>query len=234
MKFDIIGFVNPEGPCCSSFPLDAPKSQPADSHLKPILPLTNFGYSVARLANGYHAVGSQDKAFVFSHKSMTAYSKYISFNPKSGNPPVQVFSWENQVAFVANGAVELYRSSFRANGELKDLLIDQRFGICKSPLVSCTPGSTWADNIIGPAAINKEFVAITGQQNATNVTVVGIFDKRHGPWKFLSTLQSTNKNSLFGHSLSLNSRLLAVSSTLNRSEERRVGKECRSRWSPYH
>ena len=26
----------------------------------------------------------------------------------------------------------------------------------------------------------------------------------------------------------------AVSATLTRSEERRVGKECRSRWSPYH
>src|SRR3712207_9368071 len=25
-----------------------------------------------------------------------------------------------------------------------------------------------------------------------------------------------------------------LSNTLNRSEERRVGKECRSRWSPYH
>ena len=25
-----------------------------------------------------------------------------------------------------------------------------------------------------------------------------------------------------------------TSSTTNRSEERRVGKECRSRWSPYH
>ena len=25
-----------------------------------------------------------------------------------------------------------------------------------------------------------------------------------------------------------------VGSTKNRSEERRVGKECRSRWSPYH
>ena len=25
-----------------------------------------------------------------------------------------------------------------------------------------------------------------------------------------------------------------VSSVANRSEERRVGKECRSRWSPYH
>src|SRR2546425_1437803 len=28
--------------------------------------------------------------------------------------------------------------------------------------------------------------------------------------------------------------LLAISSALMRSEERRVGKECRSRWSPYH
>ena len=25
-----------------------------------------------------------------------------------------------------------------------------------------------------------------------------------------------------------------IASALNRSEERRVGKECRSRWSPYH
>ena len=29
-------------------------------------------------------------------------------------------------------------------------------------------------------------------------------------------------------------RLLISSGTLLRSEERRVGKECRSRWSPYH
>ena len=26
----------------------------------------------------------------------------------------------------------------------------------------------------------------------------------------------------------------AISNTAERSEERRVGKECRSRWSPYH
>ena len=37
----------------------------------------------------------------------------------------------------------------------------------------------------------------------------------------------------------LNERLLSILSTkenvnLQRSEERRVGKECRSRWSPYH
>src|SRR3989449_1972072 len=29
-------------------------------------------------------------------------------------------------------------------------------------------------------------------------------------------------------------RLLSVGGTVGRSEERRVGKECRSRWSPYH
>ena len=29
-------------------------------------------------------------------------------------------------------------------------------------------------------------------------------------------------------------RIDAIESNINRSEERRVGKECRSRWSPYH
>src|SRR5438309_9841198 len=29
-------------------------------------------------------------------------------------------------------------------------------------------------------------------------------------------------------------RGLAIDSTVDRSEERRVGKECRSRWSPFH
>ena len=31
-----------------------------------------------------------------------------------------------------------------------------------------------------------------------------------------------------------NARPMIVFDTLRRSEERRVGKECRSRWSPYH
>ena len=31
-----------------------------------------------------------------------------------------------------------------------------------------------------------------------------------------------------------NKALLLVAENLRRSEERRVGKECRSRWSPYH
>src|SRR2546427_519698 len=33
---------------------------------------------------------------------------------------------------------------------------------------------------------------------------------------------------------SVNTELAKTADELNRSEERRVGKECRSRWSPYH
>ena len=32
----------------------------------------------------------------------------------------------------------------------------------------------------------------------------------------------------------LKSKQTVMNNTINRSEERRVGKECRSRWSPYH
>ena len=36
------------------------------------------------------------------------------------------------------------------------------------------------------------------------------------------------------HARADESRRTQTASTLHRSEERRVGKECRSRWSPYH
>ena len=48
---------------------------------------------------------------------------------------------------------------------------------------------------------------------------------------------------LEGHALLFDDRVLAclpedrtneIEAELTRSEERRVGKECRSRWSPYH
>ena len=37
-----------------------------------------------------------------------------------------------------------------------------------------------------------------------------------------------------GGTVALYGRFVAVTSVPDRSEERRVGKECRSRWSPYH
>ena len=48
--------------------------------------------------------------------------------------------------------------------------------------------------------------------------------------------QATEKDRVaeFGVSVLKSARGLGVGSKLFRSEERRVGKECRSRWSPYH
>ena len=37
-----------------------------------------------------------------------------------------------------------------------------------------------------------------------------------------------------GNALYANNELKILADSLHRSEERRVGKECRSRWSPYH
>ena len=39
---------------------------------------------------------------------------------------------------------------------------------------------------------------------------------------------------LFGNAKKKLEKLLSKYNTMGRSEERRVGKECRSRWSPYH
>ena len=38
----------------------------------------------------------------------------------------------------------------------------------------------------------------------------------------------------FHHGIDFNVRCYMLSALASRSEERRVGKECRSRWSPYH
>ena len=44
------------------------------------------------------------------------------------------------------------------------------------------------------------------------------------------TIENANKLNSISEKLNIN----GVGVFVNRSEERRVGKECRSRWSPYH
>ena len=49
--------------------------------------------------------------------------------------------------------------------------------------------------------------------------------------------QNNNRMTELRDSITINTTIAAVSDwfeNLCRSEERRVGKECRSRWSPYH
>ena len=55
------------------------------------------------------------------------------------------------------------------------------------------------------------------------------FDPKLYVVSFLTFLTSKDSNSFF---VKLKACIFSVS--YSRSEERRVGKECRSRWSPYH
>src|SRR5256886_13159777 len=54
--------------------------------------------------------------------------------------------------------------------------------------------------------------------------------------RFLTHNRSRAPGSLFGQSrrVAESPSTLRLRATKQRSEERRVGKECRSRWSPYH
>ena len=49
----------------------------------------------------------------------------------------------------------------------------------------------------------------------------------------IDTIFKINKANLINSSIK-NQGILILGNVLTRSEERRVGKECRSRWSPYH
>src|SRR5438132_11775738 len=59
---------------------------------------------------------------------------------------------------------------------------------------------------------------------------------KHVPWNTVE-LESLNpllqRQFVVGHDVML-ARVLLKKGCIVRSEERRVGKECRSRWSPYH
>ena len=71
----------------------------------------------------------------------------------------------------------------------------------------------------------------------------GPWEKR---WRLLEKLGSGGQGTVYrcerskiaelrdGAPAEIVSSLSALSGVWNRSEERRVGKECRSRWSPYH
>ena len=52
--------------------------------------------------------------------------------------------------------------------------------------------------------------------------------------EFYKTPELTNLTRIIALNLFINSLAVVQRAILTRSEERRVGKECRSRWSPYH
>ena len=64
-------------------------------------------------------------------------------------------------------------------------------------------------------------------KNSYRLVCLAGYDLQGKPIKKTKTIHSSQI-------LHLNKQLHLLSHNLSRSEERRVGKECRSRWSPYH
>ena len=60
------------------------------------------------------------------------------------------------------------------------------------------------------------------------------FNKGLEELKSKETMMNNTINEIKYSLEGINSRITEAEERISRSEERRVGKECRSRWSPYH
>src|SRR5256886_10458120 len=97
-----------------------------------------------------------------------------------------------------------------------------------SNLISPRPRS-----VVGAAATKRHFPIVASQFNSTYVQ--GLIDHATAELRTLAAGSSTTLTQVPGSfEIPIVVRELALQKRGDRSEERRVGKECRSRWSPYH
>ena len=81
----------------------------------------------------------------------------------------------------------------------------------------------------------KNAVMILSNKNIALINKIEHMSKRTIKDKVLSYLSNCSKIYKSNHfHIPFNRQELADYLAVDRSEERRVGKECRSRWSPYH
>ena len=208
----IPGFADPEGPCCAKNPGDL---QPvfSDTHFKTTLPSQHFGTALARLPNNYFVVGSAEKAYVLPLRDRAANHITLpdDFSGSTGRP-IQVVAHQNKSAFVVNGKVHLYESESNDLGNL-ELIKTAVLGNCQTISNSVCPATNlWADSVNQAISISKNVIALTGTNSTTNASVVAIFQERDGVWMFANVLGEENNDPNFGHSVSLNERILAVAS----------------------
>ena len=208
----ISGFADLEGPCCAKNPVD-PQPVFSDKHFKATLRSQHFGASLARLPNNYFAVGSAEKAFVLPLGKRAANHITLPDDISgSSERPIQVVSHQNKSAFVVNGKAHLYESEINNLGNL-ELIKIAVLGNCKTISNSvCPANNLWVDSVNRAISISKNVIALTGTNSTTNTSVVAIFQERGGAWMFANVLGEENNDPYFGHSVSLNDRILAVAS----------------------
>ena len=77
-------------------------------------------------------------------------------------------------------------------------------------------------------------LGIYGHEEAARLTYFGLYAQQHRGQESAGIVTIDEKGLLHEHKgMGLVPDVFAEAN-LQRSEERRVGKECRSRWSPYH
>ena len=113
---------------------------------------------------------------------------------------------------------------------------------CTMPSWPCKRNSTMAApkrNVSRLSAINSPTMTPLTQTETSSLTTMSLqaraaWDERASA-KTKASVSTTPPQSASSSSLPRTATaLLQSASYLKRSEERRVGKECRSRWSPYH
>src|SRR3989449_8804748 len=101
------------------------------------------------------------------------------------------------------------------------------------PRVTTLPVGQWPEDLVFDPGSGRLFVADEG---SATVTVLSATGERIGTIRLMSRARHLAVDPALGRLYAPNegNGFIAVFDTRDRSEERRVGKECRSRWSPYH
>jgi len=205
----IPGFADSEGPCCVKRSRNEPSAL-SDAHFKPALPTKDFGVSLAVLPNDVVAIGCKGKVVLQSLKNRTASHTITLDDLSDSKGRVKLVSYLNKAGFLINDKVYLYQRTASNSG---DTMLGKTsiIGKCKSLSKShCSQSETWADDLGQAFALSERVLAVTGTNLTTNSSVVAVFREDSGEWTFTHTIGEKMKDLNFGHSISLNDRLLAV------------------------
>ena len=205
----IPGFAESEGPCCATQSGDAPTAF-SDTHFKPTLPTEDFGVSLAVFPNDVVAIGCKGKVVLQSLKNQTASDSITPDGPSSRDAKLRITSYQNRTGFLLNGKVYLYEiTTSNSGGTVLQKTIT--IGKCKSVSKShCSQNETWAENLGQAFALNEHVLAVSGTNLATNNSVVAVFRENTGKWAFIQAIGEEVKDPNFGHSISLNNRIMAI------------------------
>ena len=93
--------------------------------------------------------------------------------------------------------------------------------------------SPWSMRLIG-YSIGAVTLLILLKAQGRSLTIPSVRDRWHIIAAAMFIIVAFGIAGTFAQLMANTSRVIVVNYSMPRSEERRVGKECRSRWSPYH